>query len=372
MSVEEDYARVVVPCGWGRLIFAHTFLEAKDVAHELLREKANSRDIAFYVTDPHLILNAAPQDLFMDPSDTFRINFGKYVPNEFGVPNVRIRGLSARADIQAINRIYSSLQMVTVDSEAFWENRDDPRLKIAVACQGESDEVIGVGIGVDHQLAFRDIQNGSSLWSLAVDPQVAIPSVGEALVRYLIEHFQAQGRQQLDLSVMHSNKEAIHLYEKLGFQRIPVFAIKRCNPINERLYTGVDVDQEFNPYARIIIHEAMRRGISVLPVHPERGYFRLTLGGRSVLCRESLTDLTSAVAMSRCDDKEMTRHALESAGLRLPAQMRASSPEQNLEFLKKYGRLVVKPARGEQGRGVAVNLNSLADMEQAILRAQEE
>jgi len=369
---EEKPAGVIVPCGWGRLIFAHTFPSAREVANELLNEEVNRRDIAFYVTDPHMILNTAPRDLFMDPSHTFRVRFDRYQPRDGVIPNVVIGDLESKEDIEVINRIYTTLQMVPFDVEEVWANRDDSRVRVIVARSGTNGEILGAALGVDHKLAFQDIENGSSLWSLAVDPQSVIPSVGEAIVRYLIEQYLEAGRSQLDLSVMHNNVEAIRLYEKLGFERIPVFAIKHCNPINEKLFTDGDVEAEYNPYAKIILHEAMRRGISIAPVHPERGYFRLTLGGRSILCRESLSDLTTAVAMSRCDDKEMTRHAMTGEALRVPAQIRAADPETNAAFLAEYKRVVVKPARGEQGRGVAVNLSTQEDVESAITSAKEE
>src|SRR3546814_7837707 len=82
----------------------------------------------------------------------------------------------------------------------------------------ETGQVIGTVMGVDHKRAFDDPENGSSLWSLAVDPQTSHPGVGEALVRQLAERFQARGRSFMDLSVVHDNKEANALYEKLGFR----------------------------------------------------------------------------------------------------------------------------------------------------------
>ena len=67
-----------------------------------------------------------------------------------------------------------------------------------------------------------------------------------------------RGRAFIDLSVLHDNASAITLYEKLGFRRIPVFAIKNRNPINEPLYVGPEPEEGLNPYARIITDEARR------------------------------------------------------------------------------------------------------------------
>src|SRR3712207_6917165 len=53
---------------------------------------------------------------------------------------------------------------------------------------------------------------------------------------------------------------SIRLYEKLGFQRVPVFALKTKSPLNEKLFAGPPPDEKLNPYAMIIINEARRRG----------------------------------------------------------------------------------------------------------------
>ncbi len=95
-------------------------------------------------------------------------------------------------------------------------------------------------------------------------------------MRRLAEHFKARGAAWMDLSVLHDNESAIALYEKLGFRRVPVFAIKRKNPINERLFTGTAPEDGLNPYARIIVDEARRRGIAVEVIDAAGGFFRLT------------------------------------------------------------------------------------------------
>jgi GNAT-family acetyltransferase (TIGR03103 family) len=76
------------------------------------------------------------------------------------------------------------------------------------------------------------------------------------------------------------------------------------------------------------------------------------------------------VALSRCDDKTVTRRVLQKAGLVVPAQRRAGSPEENADFLAEHGGLVVKPARGEQGRGITVDVRTPETVEQAITTAR--
>src|SRR3546814_10857544 len=98
----------------------------------------------------------------------------------------------------------------------------------------------------------------------------------------------------------------------------------------------------------------------------DAGLFTLVHGGRRVACRESLTELTSAVAFSRCDDKALTSRLLRKHGFRVPEQREVTGDEDDEAFLKKHGRVVVKPAKGEQGRGISVDISDAEAMRQAI------
>jgi len=361
---------VWVDCGWGRLFFAQTFDNLEDMVAELLREKPHQRDIAFYIHDPHVALSLAPQDLFLDPSHTYRLDLHTYKPSRRRPRGFHIRRLSSRADAEAVNRIYAARNMVQVEPSFFWDSRDSRNFTYFVAEEDESGRILGTVTGINHLRAFDDPERGSSLWCLAVDPQAPQPGLGEALIRRLAEHFQTRGCSYMDLSVLHDNEQAIALYEKLGFQRVPVFALKNKNAFNEKLFTGPGMDDDLNPYALIIVNEARRRGIHVEVLDTEAGYVRLTFGGRSVICRESLTELTTAIAMSRCADKMVTRRILEAEGLAVPAQQAAAASERNARFLAEQGALVVKPRDGEQGRGISVNVTDPGDLEAAIAEAR--
>lgn len=365
-------ANASVDCGWGRLIFAHTFADLGAVAHTLLAEAQGERDIAFYLQDPHVVLAMAPQDLFLDPSHTYRLSLPTYRAARRQPAGLTVRRLSTAADTDAVNRIYAARHMVGVRPDYLWRERDGRLVTWLVAEDEASGEIVGTAMGVDHVRAFNDAEHGSSLWSLAVDPQAARPGIGELLVRRLAEHFKARGRAFMDLSVMHDNEEAIALYAKLGFRRVPVFAVKRKNQINEQLFSGPPQTTGLNPYATIIVDEARRRGIAVEVLDAEGGYFRLSHGARAVVCRESLSELTTAVAMSRCDDKAVTRRLMLAAGLVVPEQIVADGDGDVAAFLARHGSVVVKPARGEQGRGVAVDLRTREQIARAIAAAREQ
>lgn len=368
---EGEQKNVALDCGWGRLLFGQTFDDVDKLAECIRAEGPGRRDIAFYVRDPHVVLSAAPQELFLDPSHTYRLDLSTYRAAGEQPRGFFVRRLSSAQDAEDVNRIYAARDMVPVPPDYFWSKRDSRAITYFVAEDETTGSVIGTVMGVNHGIAFGDRERGSSLWCLAVDPQATHPGIGEALVRRLAEHFQARGASYMDLSVIHDNEQAIRLYEKLGFVRLPTFSIKRKNVINEALFTQPrsEIDQ-LNPYARIIIDEAYRRGIGVEVIDAEGGFFRLTYGGRSYVCRESLCELTTAISMSICDDKRVTRRIVEKAGVSVPKQIYAANDGDGKSFLKDVGSVVVKPARGEQGKGVSVGLKTWKDAGQAIASAR--
>jgi GNAT-family acetyltransferase (TIGR03103 family) len=363
---------VVLDCGWGRLLFAQTFDSNASIVEALREEGAEQRDIAFYVSDPHVLLSLAPQETFLDPSHSYRLELTTYRTSKRKPRGFFVRRLATEEDAMAVNRIYAARGMVPVTPEFFWSRRDSRALTYFVAEEESTGEIIGTVTGVDHHRLFEDSERGASLWCLAVDPAARNPGIGEMLVRRLAEHFQARGAAYLDLSVLHDNDHAIALYERIGFRRIPIFAVKCKNPINERLFSApVDGYETLNPYARIIVDEARRRGIQVEITDGASGFFRLSHGGRIIHCRESLTALTSGVAVAICDDKSVTRRMVGAAGVTVPDQIVAGDRARTAEFLARHGRVVVKPARGEQGRGIAIGLQTLDEIDAAVAEARK-
>ena len=360
-------SEATVDCGWGRLIFAHTFDDNRRLADAICDEQPEQRNIALYIKDPHVVLALKPHDLFLDPSHTYRLWLHTYRASRVLPRGFRVRRAQGEADARAIGQLLASRNMVPPGANFILSQITSKVLTHFVAEDERTGAIIGTVMGVDHFRAFNDVENGSSLWALAVDPQASHPGIGRALTASLADHFAARGRDYMDLSVMHDNEAVINLYEKMGFQRVPVFCIKKKNAINEPLYSGSEAsDDDLNPYARIIVDEARRRGIAVELVDAERGYFELAFGARTIACRESLTDMTSAVAMSRCDDKHMSQGLLSKAGVLVPESRLAADDDTNQAFLSGHGQLVVKPVRGEQGNGVSVGISDADELRSAI------
>ncbi len=282
---------VELELGWGRLIFGQTFAHSQDLVEALRREGPGRRDICIYARESHVVVSEAPTELFIDPSHTYRLRFTPQTENLAPAPlGVTVRTLNDPIDADAMNRVYVRCGMVPAGVDVIWHNHQNvPAVKYLLAVRDEDGAVVGTVTGVDHELLFNDPEEGSSLWTLAVDPAAGLPGVGGALTKALAEHFRSAGRAYMDLSVAHDNAAAIGLYEKLGFRRVPVLAIKRKNAINEPLFSPPpETVDDLNPYARIIADEALRRGIWVEVLDAETGEMRLTHGGRSVITRESL------------------------------------------------------------------------------------
>ena len=360
----------VVDCGWGRLIFAHTFADDERLLATLRAEAPKQRDIAFYVRDPHVLVANAPQELFLSPSHTYRLWLDRYQPATTPPAGFTVGRLASREDAEAISNIYRMNQMVSVEPEFIWEHRADPVLTYLVAKSSVTGDVLGTISAVDHDRAFADPERGGSFWTLSVHPQTRYPGVGEALVRGVIEVLQARGLTFVDCSVLHDNAGAIALYDKLGFQRVPAFSVKAKNALNEPLFTGPPPEENLNRYADEVIREALRRGIHVEVLDREAGFFQLSSGGRWIDCHESLTGLTNAVALSRCRDLDVCRRLLARAGLQVPAWRLAGTRAQNEAFLAEHGPVVVKPRWRQAGCGVTVDVRTPDELTQAVEAAQ--
>ncbi len=372
--VREMSDDVVLELGWGRLIFGQTFADPDKLAAVLQHEEQGRRDICIYARESHVLVAKSPAELFIDPSHTYRWRLHPDDPEGPAPVGFTVRPLRDQAEADEMNRVYVRCGMVPAPTELIWNNHlHCDAVEYLVAVRDDDGSVVGTVTGVDHKRLFNDPEDGSSLWTLAVDPTASLPGIGASLTRTLAAVFRGRDRAYMDLSVAYDNEAAIALYEKLGFQRVPVLAVKRKNAINEPLFTPArETVDDLNPYARIIADEAMRRGIHIEVLDAETGEMRLSYGGRSVVTRESLSEYTSAVAMSRCDDKRLTRRIVSEAGIVVPKGRLATFDAEDHAFLAEVGDVVVKPTRGEQGKGITVGVDSPEALDAALARAREQ
>ena len=64
------------------------------------------------------------------------------------------------------------------------------------------------------------------------------------------------------------------------------------------------------------------------------------------------------MALCHCDDKRLTRRIVAEAGATVPHARLASFDDGDYAFLEEVGDVVVKPIRGEQGKGITVGVSA--------------
>ena len=122
------------------------------------------RDIALYLRDPHVAISHAPQEVFLDPSHTYRLWSHDYAPRETGERGYVIRRLRDRIDADRVNYIYAARKMAVADPDVVLAARADRTLTVLVAESTIDGTIVGTVTGVDHEEAFNDPEHGSSLW----------------------------------------------------------------------------------------------------------------------------------------------------------------------------------------------------------------
>ena len=184
-EAERMASEFALDCGWGRLVFAQTFDNTEAMISALSAEQPDRRDIAVYVRDPHVLLANAPQELFLDPSHTYRLDLSRYraspkSPKGFFHPAADI-AVGCRCDQPHLCRPVDDSGAARV---LLVEAATPAPSSISSPEDEQTGELLGTVTGVDHMRAFNDPEQGSSLWCLAVDPAARHPghrrSVGAA------------------------------------------------------------------------------------------------------------------------------------------------------------------------------------------------
>ena len=289
-------ANVALDCGWGRLLFAQTFDEPADAGRRRCARKRPSG-----ATSPSMCAirmcccRRAPQELFLDPSHTYRLDLSTY---RAVAPARRsgfiVRRLTSRADAEAVNRIYAARGMVPVPPDFFWSQARQPRRSpISSPRTRRPATILGTVTGVDHAPRLRRsrarlvavVPRGRSAGAPARHRRGAGAPPGRAFrgARRGLPRPVGAARQRAGDRALREARLPSACRSSPSSARTR--STRRCSPARE-------TDDGLNPYATIIVDEARRRGIHVEVTDAEGGFFRLTYGGRSIHCRESLSELT--------------------------------------------------------------------------------
>jgi len=134
----------------------------------------------------------------------------------------------------------------------------------------------------------------------------------------------------------------------------------------ERLLAIAD-EYRLGPSTAAIVAAAKRRNIPVLRVTPNRGLVQLGYGVHQKRIQASETSLTSAIAVDLCQEKSLTNHMLRRVGVPVPDGRIVGSSQDAWHAAQEIGvPVVLKPADGNQGKGVSINLSDEAEINEAF------
>jgi cyanophycin synthetase len=133
----------------------------------------------------------------------------------------------------------------------------------------------------------------------------------------------------------------------------------------DRLATLAD-QYRLGPSTGAIVKAARARKIPVLRLTPKGSLVQLGYGIHQKRILASETSYTSAIAVDLCQEKSLTNMMLRQVGVPVPDGDNAASADEAWQIAKEIGTpVVVKPADGNQGKGVSVNLNSETEVREA-------
>ena len=120
----------------------------------------------------------------------------------------------------------------------------------------------------------------------------------------------------------------------------------------------LDEDERLGPSTGAIVQAALARGIPLRRL-TSGSMVQFGWGSRQRRIQAAETDHTSAIAESIAQDKELTKRLLDAAGVPVPRGRPVSDAEDAWTAACEIaGPVVIKPRDGNQGKGVAANIEA--------------
>ncbi|WDZ98169.1 cyanophycin synthetase [Herbaspirillum sp. WKF16] len=131
----------------------------------------------------------------------------------------------------------------------------------------------------------------------------------------------------------------------------------------------LDEDVRLGPSTGSIVNAAAKRGIPFRRL-TQGSMVQFGWGSRQKRIQAAETSNTSAIAESIAQDKDLTKMLLHAAGVPVPNGRVVTTVEDALKAAEEIGSaVVIKPLDGNQGKGVAVNISTPAQIEHAFANA---
>ncbi|MDQ3656216.1 MAG: cyanophycin synthetase [Chloroflexota bacterium] len=139
-----------------------------------------------------------------------------------------------------------------------------------------------------------------------------------------------------------------------------VYETEPCFDLVRELEEGVirlAEQRAYGPSTLELVAEAERRGIPVMRLNPNQSLVQLGHGIHQRRIWATRTSFTSGTAMDIAGNKELTNQLLRDVGIPSPRGATAHNDNEAVQHANRMGYpVVIKPADGNHGRGVCVDL----------------
>ncbi len=133
----------------------------------------------------------------------------------------------------------------------------------------------------------------------------------------------------------------------------------------------LDEDVRLGPSTGAIVHAASARGIPCRRL-TQGSLVQFGWGAKQRRIQAAEVDRTGAIAETIAQDKQLTKHLLEAAGVPVPQGRPVVDAEDAWAAMQEIGSaVVVKPQDGNQGKGVTVNITTREQLAAAFANAAE-
>ncbi len=130
--------------------------------------------------------------------------------------------------------------------------------------------------------------------------------------------------------------------------------------------TDLDEDVRLGPSTGSIVQAAVEKNIPYRRM-TDGSMVQFGWGSKQKRIQAAETSDTSAIAEAIAQDKELTKELLHAAGVSVPLGKVVTTVEEAWAVAQELGRtIVIKPKDGNQGKGVAVNIQSEDQVRQAF------
>jgi cyanophycin synthetase len=185
-----------------------------------------------------------------------------------------------------------------------------------------------------------------------------VPTPDAAVYQVIVEYTEeAVGRLALDLAF----ELCVTARGRLPFDLQD--ALSRLRELDEEIRLG--------PSTGAIVAAAVARGIPYRRL-TDGSLVQFGWGSKQRRIQAAECDSTSAIAETIAQDKELTKHLLDAAGVSVPKGRPVIDAEDAWAAACELGGpVVIKPRDGQQGKGVAANVQSREDVLAAYAAAHE-